>query len=96
MEIDKFGIPIEFSNQLERKSIENKVSDLTERYRNGDISFSKLRYLTENVVSEGRLKDMLIDSELVPWLIFLSPDDAKNFKLKEQKNAKRSSKKHRS
>lgn len=96
MQTDRFGIPIELSNQLDKVSVKDKIYSLTERYRAGEFSFSELRRLSDRILSEGKIKDMLIDAELVPELIVLSPDDSKEFQLKEKKNVLTRTKKRRS
>lgn len=92
---DDFGIPLHLSSQLDN-SVVSRVRRLTESYRSGRIDFSEFRRRSDAVIAEGKIKDLLIDADvLVPELISLSPDDAKNFKLKERKNvSKKNTKKY--
>ena len=83
---DKFGIPMEFSNQLEKPSLNKRLKQLHESYRGGEISWNEYRKRSE--IIEGKFKELSIEDYLVPELIFLSPDDAKNFRLKEIKKCK--------
>ena len=87
---DEFGIPLGFSNQLEKPNIRKGLKQLHESYRAGDISWDQYRKKSE--LLEGKIKELSIEDYLVPELIFLSPDDAKNFRLKEIKKCRKKSK----
>jgi len=88
--LDEFGIPLEFSNQVEKPSLEKGLKLLHESYRAGNLSWDQYRAKAE--LLEGKFKELSIEDYLVPELIGLSPDDAKEFKLKERKKWKQKSK----
>ena len=87
---DEFGIPLEFSNQLEKPTLKRGLKQLHESYRAGKLSWEQYRKKSE--ILEGKIKELSIEDYLVPELVFLSPDDAKNFRLKEMRKCKLKSK----